>query len=82
MVGTFHKTDKKIFIFISFSIQKMCVSEISGSGIFSHVNQLISRIYAESRVKRYDDSPNIVGIFTEASFFQIGSVQHNCQIEP
>ena len=33
VVGTFHKTDKKKFIrvCISFSIQKMCLSEISSS---------------------------------------------------
>ena len=35
MVGTFHKTDKKIFICISFSIQKMCLNEVSGADFFA-----------------------------------------------
>ena len=81
MVRTFHKTYKNS----SYSyavIQKMCLSEISGPDLFLHVNLLISRMKAVSRVKRCDDSPKIVGLFTAASFFQIGSVQHNSQIEP
>ena len=52
VVGTFYKTDKKIFICMSFSMQKMCLSETSGPDIFSHVNQIVSRMNAESRVKK------------------------------
>ena len=48
----FHKADKTLFIFISFSIQKMCLSVISCPDFFSHASHLISRRYVKSKIQK------------------------------